>query len=1009
MAEELNYDIIKERILEKLRTAEEVDPYKYDGSYEMVQSAARKYHEHFPESAGLADLDLFHSLSSIFSKAVRQKRIENCNLESNQKEELLSLLDKIYAKRDSSPSEYESDNGTSDFGMFRHAFYTFDRVSGVAQVDAGELVKLFASLIAIDDAEEKLQLAEEAFRNPIKGIKSGTASQILHCIDPYTFPILNGHQGRDSLYCLLKIGLPESPDLRNDLTRYVSHCRTIRNYRAENYAFKNYRVFDIVEFDLPSIRKNADPARGASLGQKAKAVEALADDAAALDSIAKLCGEPNLFRVLGVEQYEIRHSNALAWLLNPSETHGMGDAVLRRFIELVRIGRDSGEQDAIDACLRGDLRDFNVEREKWNIDVLLTSKQANCAIAIENKTGSGETGEQLKKYPKTLGEKKLTKEMKRYLVFLTPDEREPSNPDWQRMGYRALIDKVREALDEKQSSMHPDAVTIVSHYIRTVEEELLDDGELNRLCREVYARHRLALETIFSTEDGRNSAEDGSALDMSAEEAALNGKCREVRERHGVALDKIKGHRCHYDEALCMRIACWMKGHVDVTASQPYQDGESWCMDIKPSGGNTAKGLHVTVNRRTASFKQGDAMGETLPEKDTGQLSNIDDSSFSEFMGEIADACGIAQKLINMNTNGKHLSQFDIIVAQFEDHIGESLADRISTLAESNPKVVRYGNMNDLVFRTASLIQGRQPNERGAWKLDLEEMVYDWEAIESGLVSMATLLEGECVFDAQRLPTSAVLWVLAALYAQAPDFGDCGVAWSSIDTVLKRYVWLAFLTDRYDKAAATMAFQDYRALKAFFEDIGDSRPADLGSVPIFDESKYPLPDEHKIKAAGWPKKHSVLGRAILAIAAKEGALDFATGKRLTLDNIEDRQYHHIFPDALLLEAGIPESDRFCAVNCVLIEGDTNKDIGRKDPLDYLKDRYKWADDSTVTQRLESHLIPKSELERGGYATLAEDERAAKISADYDAFRLARAKAIASRAVQLCKGPNYRAS
>lgn len=41
----------------------------------------------------------------------------------------------------------------------------------------------------------------------------------------------------------------------------------------------------------------------------------------------------NLFDVLKVSRNEIRHSNVLAWLLNPNENHGLGDSYIRKFVQ----------------------------------------------------------------------------------------------------------------------------------------------------------------------------------------------------------------------------------------------------------------------------------------------------------------------------------------------------------------------------------------------------------------------------------------------------------------------------------------------------------------------------------------------------------------------------------------------------------------------------------------------------------------------------------------------------
>ena len=42
--------------------------------------------------------------------------------------------------------------------------------------------------------------------------------------------------------------------------------------------------------------------------------------------------QPNIFKVLGASKAEIRHSNFLAWLLDPNESHNLGGVFLKRFL-----------------------------------------------------------------------------------------------------------------------------------------------------------------------------------------------------------------------------------------------------------------------------------------------------------------------------------------------------------------------------------------------------------------------------------------------------------------------------------------------------------------------------------------------------------------------------------------------------------------------------------------------------------------------------------------------------
>src|SRR3972149_7475372 len=43
-------------------------------------------------------------------------------------------------------------------------------------------------------------------------------------------------------------------------------------------------------------------------------------------------GQFNIFEALGIVRQEIRHSNFLAWLMNPAQTHGLGDYFLKGFL-----------------------------------------------------------------------------------------------------------------------------------------------------------------------------------------------------------------------------------------------------------------------------------------------------------------------------------------------------------------------------------------------------------------------------------------------------------------------------------------------------------------------------------------------------------------------------------------------------------------------------------------------------------------------------------------------------
>lgn len=339
------------------------------------------------------------------------------------------------------------------------------------------------------------------------------------------------------------------------------------------------------------------------------------------------------------------------------------------------------------------------------------------------------------------------------------------------------------------------------------------------------------------------------------------------------------------------------------------------------------------------------------------------------------------QVFINMNTNSKPLSIYDIIVAEVESEMGSSLHDLQTNLNKKHPKIKDYFELEFLILATSALLQDKLPNHRGMAEMDKSILVDKWQTLEDCLGRMAVFMESQGVYDKNRLPTNAVLSVIAATFSKIPENGDLA---GKGEILLKKYLWSSFFTYRYENSAASRAYQDYINLKRVINNEQNEKGEFYQEIdiPVLNRKLYPLADKEELLTVGWPKKVNIRARGILAISTYLGAFDFADGKQISRENIKKREYHHIFPDALLQEANV---DSYLALNCALITGKTNRNIGRKDPLVYLKERYKWADKEIVNSRLNSHLIPIKELANGGYEGLEKEERIEKIQSDFDSF------------------------
>lgn len=354
------------------------------------------------------------------------------------------------------------------------------------------------------------------------------------------------------------------------------------------------------------------------------------------------------------------------------------------------------------------------------------------------------------------------------------------------------------------------------------------------------------------------------------------------------------------------------------------------------------------------------------------------------------------QVFINMNTNSKPLSLYDIIVAEVENVAGKSLHDLEDHLINKCPKATRLGDARNLILATSALLQEKIPNNKGMIEMNKSTLLDNWKKLEAGLERMANLLESQGVFDEARLPTNAVLAVIAAAYELVPEDGDFV---AQAEKLLRAYLWSAFFTNRYENSAASRAFADFKGLKQILEK-KDFSSTDWKVAPIFDRSEYPLSSSDSIASAGWPKKVGIEERGILAVTNYFGANDFADNRTASYTNIQQREYHHLFPDALLSESNIQS---YYAMNCALITWKTNRIIGRKDPLEYLKERVNLADEQSVKDRLKSHLIPYELLANAHYAGMHGTQLKTKLESDFNEFRQTRAELFVSALKYLCTG------
>ncbi|WP_245844643.1 PD-(D/E)XK nuclease family protein [Salinicoccus kekensis] len=204
----------------------------------------------------------------------------------------------------------------------------------------------------------------------------------------------------------------------------------------------------------------------------------------------------NVFETLGIVNMEIRHSNVIGWLFSPNEQHGWGDAFLKRFLqEITQKYEGQLTIDPLDLLL-WDYHDLIVRREWQNIDLLAVSESNKFVLVIENKVWSKESRHQLNKYHEII--KNGFPDYHKVFVYLTPFGDEASNPDlWLSMDYNQMVNMINSSLERRRHSMETSVKLFIEQYMDILRRYVVGDKELEKICQDIYFKHKKALDLIF--------------------------------------------------------------------------------------------------------------------------------------------------------------------------------------------------------------------------------------------------------------------------------------------------------------------------------------------------------------------------------------------------------------------------------------------------------------------------------------------------------------------------------
>lgn len=206
---------------------------------------------------------------------------------------------------------------------------------------------------------------------------------------------------------------------------------------------------------------------------------------------------PNLFSILGVQRKEIRHSNFLAWILNPSANHGFGSGFLVRMLRHISALASLSVQETMNLEAEA-LLGVEVYREWKNTDVLLVTK--NAVICIENKIDAKDSKGQLTKY-RNLIEKHYPKKKHKVFIYLTPFGEMPTDEQeceyYLPLSYQTIIDHVMAVSEIHRERLSERTKLYIDDYVSLIRRDIMNNDNVNELANVIYKNHKELLDFVF--------------------------------------------------------------------------------------------------------------------------------------------------------------------------------------------------------------------------------------------------------------------------------------------------------------------------------------------------------------------------------------------------------------------------------------------------------------------------------------------------------------------------------
>ena len=228
-------------------------------------------------------------------------------------------------------------------------------------------------------------------------------------------------------------------------------------------------------------------------------LESLAEEQRNEFDALDLIGELRLGRGRDLWGWEAFHSGLLAWLLDPRQSHGLGDRFLRHLLLRAGVRPDGRSSDWSATEVTREWENV-VDGQQGYLDILIVNEAQQVLCAIENKVFSSEHSEQLTRYRKALEVSHSA--FNKYHVLLTPWGTHPFCEEerryWTPLTYSMVFDIVQEIVANNENSTTEGVRAFLRQYATTLRRNIMPESSIAQVARRIYLEHREAIDQIIA-------------------------------------------------------------------------------------------------------------------------------------------------------------------------------------------------------------------------------------------------------------------------------------------------------------------------------------------------------------------------------------------------------------------------------------------------------------------------------------------------------------------------------